>query len=655
MLSPSPAKSTIILPCVMILKAFEQHLCGRERFLFDLCTAESSWCGIISMIDTTIWKRAWALLDARERRNAWFVFGVIVIGALSSAVMVGSVMPFLAVLADPSRIETTVALAWAYDAFGFTSKYGFLIGLGLASFGVIVVSSAVQIARTWAVARFAIMRVHSIGYRLLCTYLSQPYAFFLNRHSGEMGPRVLAESERVVHQFLRPAAEFIAACMSTLAIVVLLLWVEPMLATIAFTVLGSIYAAIYVGTRRMLRHLGQVRLEANRGRFRFANESLTGIKDIKLLGRERSYLDRFGCRSIRMAQTEVQISVFSSVPQFALQAVALGGVILLCLALIDPAEIASGAAVGGLVPVIGVFAFAGQRLMPELSKLYLSLAQIQVGAASVEAIHEELVLHKSGASLSRAPIDSLGLKHSLCLEGVSYRYPNAEHAGLRDVSLTICAGEKIGIVGSTGAGKTTLADLILGLLQPDQGRLVADNTCITQDNLRAWMQSVGYVPQDIFLTDAPVAENIALGAPLHEIDVERVRKAAKIARIDRFVEEELPEGYQTHVGERGVRLSGGQRQRIGIARAMYHDADLIVFDEATSALDNLTEAEVMDAIDSLPGDKTVVIIAHRLSTVRRCNRIVVLDKGRVVGCDNWASLLARNETFQRIARLGDAA
>lgn len=607
------------------------------------------------MIDTSTWKKAWALLDARERRNAWIVLGIIIIGALASAVMVGSVMPFLAVLSDPSRIETTPALAWAYSSFGFTSTYGFLIGLGLASFAVIVLSSLIQIAKTWAVARFAMMRIHSLSHRLLATYLTQPYAFFLNRHSGEMGPRVLAESGQVVGQFLRPAAEFIAACMTTLAIVALLLWVEPLVAAIAFAVLGGIYGVIYIGTRRILRHLGKVQVEANRARFRLANESLTGVKDIKLLGREGAYLDRFEEPSIKMAQTNVKVAVFSQVPQFALQAVALGGIILLCLVLIDPAGVASGAALGGLLPVLGVFAFAGQRLMPELSKLYQSLAQIQTGVASVEAIHDDLILRKSAARLSRAPVEALGLKHSLRLEGVSFSYPNSEQAGVRDVSLTIHAGEKIGVVGSTGAGKTTLADIVLGLLEPDQGRLVADDTAITKETLRSWMQSVGYVPQDIFLTDAPVAENIALGVPPNEIDARRVEKAAKIARIDSFVQEELPEGYQTHIGERGVRLSGGQRQRIGIARAMYHDADLIVFDEATSALDNLTEAEVMDAIDALPGDKTVIMIAHRLSTVKRCDRIIVLDKGRVVGCDSWTNLMEQNEVFQRIARFAEAA
>jgi ABC-type multidrug transport system fused ATPase/permease subunit len=499
------------------------------------------------------------------------------------------------------------------------------------------------------------MRMHSISHRLLATYLAQPYVFFLNRHSGEMGPRVLAESGQVVQQFLRPAAEFIAACMTTIAIVGLLLWVEPVVAAIAFAVLGGIYGAIYMGTRRLLRRLGKVRVEANRARFRLANESLTGIKDIKLLGREGAYLDRYAGPSIRMAKTMVSVTVLSSVPQFALQAVALGGIILLCLVLIDPAGVESGASLGGLLPVLGVFAFAGQRLMPELSKLYQSLAQIQAGSAAVEALREDLVLHRSVAKLPRAMGGVGGLKQSLRLEGVSYSYPNSEQAGMRDVSLTIRAGEKIGIVGSTGAGKTTLADIVLGLLEPGQGKLIVDGADITSENLRTWMQSVGYVPQDIFLTDAPVAENIALGVPPAQIDMDRIRKAARIARIDGFVERELPEGYQTHVGERGVRLSGGQRQRIGIARAMYHDADLIVFDEATSALDNLTEAEVMDAIDALPGDKTVIMIAHRLSTVKRCDRIVVLDKGRVVGCDSWNSLMAGNAAFQRIARMGEAA
>lgn len=595
-------------------------------------------------------RKAWALLDNRERRKAILVLCVINVGALSSAVMVGSVMPFLAVLGDTSRIEQNPLLNWAYDAFGFTSNYTFLIALGLASFLVIVLSSAIQMAKTWAVARFTLMRVHSISYRLLANYLAQPYAFFLNRHSGEMGPRILAESEQVVSQILRPAAEFIAALLTTFAIVVLLLWIEPMVATIAFIVLGGLYALVYLGTRHVLRYLGQVSLKANRARFRLVNESLSGIKDIKLFGRELSYLDRFEGPSIDWAQAHGKLVVFSQIPQFALQAVALGGVLLMCLILIDSESVESGGALGGLVPVLGVFAFAGQRLMPELTKLYVSLTQIQAGSAALDSVHDDLIAAKDFVQLSRYPVEEFGLKKSLCLAGVSYSYPNSEHTGLRNVSITIRAGERIGIVGSTGAGKTTLADVVLGLLTPDHGLLLADGKEITSENLRSWMSSVGYVPQDIFLTDGTVAENIAFGIRPEEIDHNRVRKAAEVARLDHFIERSLAEGYKTYVGERGVRLSGGQRQRIGIARAMYREADLIVFDEATSALDNLTEAEVLLAIDLLPGDKTVLMIAHRLTTIKKCDRIVVLDKGCVVGCGSWSILMQGNEIFQKLAQ-----
>lgn len=602
------------------------------------------------MVDLSIWKKAWALLDKRERRNACIVLGVIIIGAISSALMVGSVMPFLAVLAEPSRIEKTSALAWVYDVVGFETTYGFLVSLGVVSFVVIVLSSAIQIARTWAVSRFAMMRMHSISHRLLSIYLAQPYEFFLNRHSSEMGPRILAESQQVVNQFLRPAAELIASFMTTLAIVGLLLWVEPVVATVAFVVLGSVYGIIHVWNRHTIRRLGQKRVMANRSRFRLASESLNGIKDIKLLGRERSYLERFEAPSRSMAQVDVKVAVFTQVPQFALQAVALGGIILLCLVLIDPVQVSSGAALGGILPILGVFAFAGQRLMPELSKLYQSLVQIQAGSAAVEAVHEDLVLRSSAPQPSKTNRhNKIEFKKLLRLDGISYRYPGSEKTSINEISLTIRAGEKIGIVGGTGAGKTTLGDIILGLLQPSRGKLVVDEVDINSETLWAWMNRVGYVPQDIFMTDASIAENIALGITGNDIDYKRIFTASKIARIDRLIEEELPYGYDTQIGEKGVRLSGGQRQRIGIARAMYRDADLIVFDEATSALDNLTEYEVMDAITSLPDHKTVIMIAHRLSTLRGCDRIIVIEQGRLVGFDSWDNLSAENEVFKRIA------
>ena len=604
------------------------------------------------MINPGPFKKAWALLDARERRNAWIVLGIIILGGLSSALMVGSVLPFLSVLSQPSSIETTPALKWAYATFGFTSEYAFLVGLGLCSLGVIVIASAIQLVKTWAVARFAMMRIHSLSSRLLAAYLRQPYEFFLNRHSGDMGTSILTETQQLVGQFLRPAAEALASLITIFAIICLLLWAEPVVALLSFVVLGGVYSLTYWVSRLSLKRLGQVRAEANSARFRIANEVLGGIKDIKLLGCERDYLTRYDKPSYGMARAITSIQLISMMPKSVLEAIAFGGIILLCLVLMDAQSLTSGAGLGGILPVLGLFAFAVQRLMPELSKLYQSFAEMQASTAAVDIVYRDLILQADRAELPQTRPTGLGLRHQLSLEGVSYQYPGATNAGLRDITLTIQSGEKIGIVGGTGAGKTTLADLLLGLLSPTSGRLVIDGVPVTQDNLRAWQQSVGYVPQDIFLIDASLSENIALGVPPSQIDQAHVESAAQIAQLHQFITADLPQGYDSQIGERGVRLSGGQRQRIGISRALYHNSNLIMFDEATSALDNHTEAEVLSAIVSLPGDTTVVMIAHRLSTVKQCDRIIVMEAGAVVGIGSWDNLIETNAAFQKIAQKG---
>jgi ABC-type multidrug transport system fused ATPase/permease subunit len=601
------------------------------------------------MIDGKTLRMAWALLDARERRRAWLVLAVVILSALSAAFMVGSVLPFLTVLAQPERIREVPALAWAYEMGGFESDYWFLVALGVASALVILTASLLQILRVWVLTRFAMMRMHSISHRLLSRYLRQPYEFFLDRHSGTMGTKILAEAQQAVVQFLSPAADVVASSLTVLAIVGLLLWVDAAVALSAFAVFGGIYVGAFLLTRRGVDRLGRVRAAANQARYRIVGEAFGGTKDIKLLGREGTYVDRYAIPSERMVRAESRSAVLQQTPHYVMQAVAFCGVILLSLVLLDPAGLESGEALGGLLPILGLLAFAGQRMMPELSRVYQGLVRLRYGAAAVEAVYQDLVALPQGDELPRHPPAPIGLRASLTLEDVSYRYPQAEVAGLHGVSMTVQAGEKIGIVGTTGAGKTTFADIVLGLLRPASGRLVVDGTPIDAARLRAWQRSVGYVPQDIFLTDASIAENIALGVPPEEIDQARVEEAARIARIDDFVRCDLPEGYATSVGERGVRLSGGQRQRVGIARALYHDADLIVFDEATSALDNLTEREVMAAIESLPGDKTILMIAHRLSTVRVCDRIVVLDRGRIADLGSWDELMERSDVFRSIA------
>ena len=607
------------------------------------------------LFDTTSWRKAWDLLDRRERVHSLGVLAMAIVGGVASAGMIASVMPFLSVLADPGRIETVPLLASTYARFGFSSAYSFLIALGMGSLMVIVLSVGIQVLKTYVIIRYTTMRVHSISSRLMARYLAQPYEYFLDHHSGDMGTRVLAEAETAVGEFFRPTADLVVALLSVIAIVGFLLWVEPVVTVVAFAVLGSSYGAIYTMTRVRMRRYGQVRAQANTERYRVATEALGGIKDIKLLGRERSYVDRFRIPSYRMATARVRARLLAQIPPQIMQAMVFGGIVVLCLVLLDPTSFADGTALGVILPLLGVFALSGQKLMPELSKLYSAAATIQSGRAALDMVHKDLFGDGARLDLPRHSPDGLGLATSLELRNISYRYPKAELAGVTDIHLTIHAGQRIGIVGGTGAGKTTLADLILGLLEPQSGQIIVDGKPVGRDGIRAWQRSVGYVPQDIFLTDSNMAENIALGVPRTDIDMERIFRAARIAQIDTFIRTELPHGYETTVGERGVRLSGGQRQRVGIARALYHDADLIVFDEATSALDNLTEREVMAAIDALPGDKTVLMIAHRLSTVRNCDSIIVLEHGRVAALGSWDELMATSPEFRRIAALADVA
>lgn len=595
-------------------------------------------------------KKAWAILDGRERRNAFKVLAVMISGAIASAVMVGSVFPFLSVLANPELIRDSKFLAAAYSIGNFTSDYGFIIALGFGAVAVIVVANMVLIFQTWAVLRYTQMRVHSISRRLLAHYLVQPYDFFLGNHSGAISTNLLSEVQQTVGQFLRPLVELISGLLTVFAVIAMLLVVDPKVASITIGLFFAIYGGLSIITRRYVRRMGQRRARANEERFRVACEALGGIKEVKLLGREAAYFDRFSDASSDMARAQIAVGILAQAPRYAIQTLAFSGVIVLCLLLLDPQGIEEREALGGVLPLIGVMAFAGQRMMPELQKLYQSLTLMTSGTAALDRIHDGL-FSGADARIERHVPEPLGLHHALELENVSYVYPGAERSGLSDINLTIRAGERIGVVGASGSGKTTLADVILGLLRPQAGTIRSDGIDITTNGLRAWHQTVGYVPQNIFLIDASLSENIALGLKPDEIDMAKVEHVGRIAHLHNFVKGELTEGYKTLVGERGVRLSGGQRQRIGIARALYHNADLIVFDEATSALDNLTEREVIASIEALSGDKTILMIAHRLSTVKVCDRILVMDRGKLLDAGTWEELAAQSAHFRALAKV----
>ena len=603
------------------------------------------------MFDMSSIKLAWALLDGRERRSAFKLLAIVIIAALASAIMVGSVLPFLTLLADPSIIEKNPVFSWAYRVGGFSTDYQFLMAMGIATCLVILVMNAILFLNIWAMARWSQMRMYALSRRLLAHYLAQPYEFFLDEHSGDMSTNVLAEANMVVSQVMTPVAQLISAFCTTFAILALLLYINPTVTVAAVSVIGGIYLLLAFTTRRKVGMMGERRAHSNKLRYRLSMESLSGIKDIKLLRREARYLDRFSVPSLEMAQYQVQVVTISNAPQYVLQVVAFCGIILLSLILVDPGNLRDRAALGEFLPMLGVLAFAGQRLLPQLHSVYGAVTTLTFGKAAIERVYGDLSRGRK-AEIDRSDPSTISLKKSIEFENVGYTYPNAAVPGVFDLNVKIKSGERIGIVGSSGAGKTTFADIVLGLLHPNTGQLTVDNQPITLDNLRGWQGSVGYVPQDIFLIDSSLAENIALGLSESEIDMKKVEECARIAQLHEFIMNELPDGYMSTIGERGVRLSGGQRQRIGIARALYNEADLIVFDEATSALANLTEREVMTSIEALPGDKTILMIAHRLSTVKICDRLIVMDKGTITGVGAWNELIEFNSAFRRIAEGG---
>lgn len=596
----------------------------------------------------------YGMLESSERRRAWMVFCLTLLMAFVEALGVASIMPFIAVLAKPEVVETNRYLFSLYEWLNFSTRNQFLIFLGIATLFLLIGSIFFRGLALWVQLRFTNIQSHKLACRLVKSYLTQPYHWFLNRHSSHLAVNVLAEVGNVIYNAYFPAMVLIANVMISIFLLAILVTVDPVLSTSMAGVLGGAYLTIFLIGKRFLGKLGEERLLANRNRHHILNEIFGGIKDVKISGLEYIFLDRFRDPSQRMARSTVMSEMIGEFPSLAMQALIFGGMLLVLLYLM-----VEYGGLQGALPLVALYALAAYRLMPALQGIYRNLAQLRVSMPAAMELHRDLHLMESACLtdifLLKEHSQPLGLKNYMELRDIEYVYPNAAKLALDHIQLEVPAFSTIGLVGATGSGKTTLVDVILGLLSPASGQIIVDDQVISPANVRAWQRSLGYVPQNIFLSDDTVAANIAFGLPSREINMTSVEQAARIANLHDFVINELPDGYATRIGERGVRLSGGQRQRIGIARALYHDPEVLIFDEATSALDNVTEQAVMEAIYQLGRKKTIILIAHRLSTVRVCDRIYLLDQGRIIAAGTYEELLSTNERFRAMATQGVAA
>lgn len=599
--------------------------------------------------------KLYGILNGRERRISLLLLFMILVSGLMETIGVVSIMPFLSVLSNPGVIQQNAYLAYCYRYFDFQSTETFLRFVGMIVFLVIVSSLCFKAATEYAIVRFSSMRNFHLSTRLLQSYLFRSYSWFLNRHSADLGKTVLSEVNQVVSNALMPTAQFFANTVIAIFMIVLLLVVNTWVALLTAGILGGAYALIYSSMRQYMNFLGTDRMLANKQRFQVAQEVLGGIKEVKAAGLEAAYLDSYSKPAYRFSLRQATNAVVGTIPEFLMRALTFGGILIITLVLLET----SNWELDKVIPTLGVFVLSGQRLLPALQKVYLNATKMRFGKPALDAFYEDLMeVELDAAEIERLRAarhtSPLGLTQICELEGVEFSYPNADHPALYDLSLSITANSTVAFVGPTGSGKTTIVDIILGLLTPTSGILKVDGVIINKDNLFAWQRSMGYVPQQIFLADDSIAANIAFGEREKEINYEIVQQVAKIAELHDFVVNELPQGYKTFIGERGVRLSGGQRQRIGIARALYFDPDVLILDEATSALDNITEKAVMQAVHNLSKKKTIILIAHRLSTVRECDTIFLLDNGRIQAQGTFSELIENSPEFKRMATLEDS-
>ncbi|MCA9566200.1 MAG: ABC transporter ATP-binding protein [Myxococcales bacterium] len=572
-----------------------------------------------------------------RRRIAWLL--PLMIGASSSdVIMVLGASAFLKAIAHPERYFATFGI-------GYLSPSGAGITMALGMLVMVLLSNAVSVFATHRLSQFGFRQQTFLSEGVLGSILRRPYPWFLHQNTAVLKQHALVETGRVVQAQVVLSLQIAARALGALTIVAYLLWEEPVVTTALGISLSTFYYLLFTSLRRTMRTYGERRAAADRQRSHIAHEALLGVKEIKLHALESSVLKRFHEPNVEMASALTIQSTMTRIGKPALEVVGVTGLVLIVVFFL-----ATGRPLDGVLVLIGSYAVAAYRLLPTVQQGFAWLMRLQAEAAAARIV----LSHIDAPLPTLTGAEPVTLEHEIALEGVRFTYPQTEQPVLEGIDVHIPRGTWVALVGSTGSGKTTLVDLIMGLLQPDEGCVRIDDRRL-QDlaDAAAWQTHIGYVPQSLFMSDTTVAGNIAFGQDVPDMDL--VRAVARMACVADFVETELPQGYDTPIGERGMRLSGGQRQRLGIARSLYRKPELLVLDEATSALDNRTEAAVVDALRENFASTTVIMIAHRLSTTRYCDQILVLERGKIIARGSYDDLLETSAYFRTLVEASNEA
>lgn len=585
------------------------------------------------------------LLSPYQRKRFYILQLLVILMTIVEIIGVASIIPFMALVGDMTQLEQDTFFAKFYQMSGINSESQFVFILGICVLITLFISMIISVFTIWGLSMFANKIGTEIADRLYAHYLNQNWLFHASGSSAQLTKKIATETMRVTGGILVPLMYLNSKVILSLFMSIAIFIYDPKVATIGLSVFAISYFLLFKVVRNRLNKNGISISEVNEERFRLMNEGFGGIKDVLLMGRDNNFINRFNNTGKTLAYSQGTNIALAQAPRYFVELLAFGSMILLILYLLA----SHNGNLGIILPIISVYAIGTIKLLPAFQQIYSSIAIIKANIPALQSIKQDLYDSLPSREISKKVEKSyLHPKKQISLENVRFTYPNKQEPALDELSMAIPINSMIGVVGPSGSGKSTLIDILLGLIEPDQGKLKIDNQIVNSKNCRSWQNTIGFVAQSIFLSEGSIAENIAFGIPNNEIDFKQVENAINLAHLSELVSS-LRQGMHTKVGERGVQLSGGQRQRIGIARALYHKAEVLVFDEATSSLDGITEKMIMEAIHEFSGEKTIILIAHRLKTVQKCDNIFFINDGKVADQGTYDELIGKNELFKNMS------